>query len=446
MNQKVRGFVESGADTLLQMAHHALSIGFAYTKGKFLSTMIVPRFTVQGDTLMEMLPLDRCPRSRLVWGSVAENPNPQIGATVAPLIPGAATVRKTGGRDIALPSNPTPSIHPTSLLTPEDGLRVIGDPDAPVTLKVGGRVYWVRMESRMVGDNEEQNILVETLGRGESVWQPLVEEITRRVEAPNDFVKIYTNRGAFWDELNTVALRDPTTVVLDSPTTEEILADIDNFVANKSRYKRTGTPWRRGYLLTGIKGAGKTSLVLVMASHIRGNIYVINAEGLRDEDLIYLFAKVPANSIILLEDVDVIPGLTTARPGDDMPEGVDMIMESTSKVSLHTLLNLLDGFYARAGVFVVMTTNRPEVLDPTLLRKGRMDYPVEFSTMTRRQVVGLWELHYPTDQISQKLVEEVYSLNWVTSTLQGVLQRNPDDPVGAEAEIWRILQNPTDQE
>jgi len=106
---------------------------------------------------------------------------------------------------------------------------------------------------------------------------------------------------------------------------------------------------------------------------------------------------VPANSVLLFEDIDCMKG--------SQNRGSEMVGQSgptvTGKegtqngVTLSGLLNVLDGFYAPTGVLFVMTTNHVEKLDEALLRAGRIDYKLYLGKASDRQKVELYRRFFP---------------------------------------------------
>merc|ERR550519_40531 len=102
--------------------------------------------------------------------------------------------------------------------------------------------------------------------------------------------------------------RSSESVILDQDLSSELLKDGKNFLDSSDWYKETGIPYRRGYLLHGPPGCGKTSFAQVFAGALGMDICTLNLteKGLHDEELARRMQRAPNRSIMLLEDVDAI--------------------------------------------------------------------------------------------------------------------------------------------
>ena len=170
------------------------------------------------------------------------------------------------------------------------------------------------------------------------------------------------------------------------------MEDIAQFRKSKQRYQRLGIPYHRGYLFYGPPGTGKTSLVSALAAHVGLSIYTANLTEFTDRSLMSAVNQVPANSVLLFEDIDCMKS-SQARAE---PDGKDTKQNaSQTGVTLSGLLNVLDGFYAPIGVLFVMTTNHVEKLDQALLRPGRIDYRLYLGKASDRQKVELYRRFFP---------------------------------------------------
>ncbi len=155
---------------------------------------------------------------------------------------------------------------------------------------------------------------------------------------------------------------------------KEEVAEIIEFLKSPKRFTRLGGRIPRGVLLTGPPGCGKTLLAKAIAGEadvpffsISGSDFVemfvgVGASRVRD---LFKQAKESAPSIIFLDEIDAVG----RRRGSGFSTGGHDEREQT----LNAILVEMDGFSPADGVIVVAATNRPDVLDPALIRPGRFD-------------------------------------------------------------------------
>ncbi len=155
-------------------------------------------------------------------------------------------------------------------------------------------------------------------------------------------------------------------IVLPEKTLALIERNTLGFAREVERLARLGLSARKGVLLYGPPGTGKTLVVRWLAGALEGfTKLIVTAEhyGLLSESLAIARALEPA--LVVLEDIDLVGG---HRDGPWAASGG----------ILNTLLNEMDGFGPEARVLFVLTTNRPEVLEPALaMRPGRVDQAIE---------------------------------------------------------------------
>jgi len=153
----------------------------------------------------------------------------------------------------------------------------------------------------------------------------------------------------------------------------EELRELKDYLLDPERFRRLGATLPRGVLLVGPPGTGKTLLTKALAGEAGVPFQVVSAASLVEVYVgvgparvrqVFAEARKQAPSIILLDELDAI-GRTRARHA----AGGQEEREST----LNQLLLEMDGFDPSTGVLVVGATNRPDVLDPALLRPGRFD-------------------------------------------------------------------------
>ena len=168
---------------------------------------------------------------------------------------------------------------------------------------------------------------------------------------------------------------------------KENLMEIVDFLHNPQKYQAIGAKMPKGVLLVGPPGTGKTLLAKAVAGEagvpffsISGSDFVEMFVGMGANKVRDLFrqAKEKAPCIVFIDEIDTIG---KKRDGSGM--GGNDEREQT----LNQLLTEMDGFEASKGVVILAATNRPETLDPALLRPGRFDrrVPVELPDLRGRE-------------------------------------------------------------
>jgi len=159
-------------------------------------------------------------------------------------------------------------------------------------------------------------------------------------------------------------------VVMDANARRMVRSDFELFFEREDWFRQHNLPYRRGYLLWGAPGNGKTATIRVMAAHPYIQPYTLDLsdEEQKSNDVLRLFEKAAENTpaLVILEDLDRA-----------FPTEGKRTQERT--VSFQTLLNCLDGVGSQDGVIVVATANDPTCLDPAILKRpGRFDRVVQF--------------------------------------------------------------------
>ena len=170
---------------------------------------------------------------------------------------------------------------------------------------------------------------------------------------------------------------------------KELLKEIVDYLHNPGRYTEIGATIPKGALLVGPPGTGKTLLAKAVAGEanvpffsISGSEFVEMFVGMGAAKVRDLFkqANEKAPCIVFIDEIDTI-----GKKRDSGPMGGNDEREQT----LNQLLTEMDGFDARKGVIILAATNRPESLDPALLRPGRFDrrIPVELPDLQGREAI-----------------------------------------------------------
>jgi cell division protease FtsH len=174
------------------------------------------------------------------------------------------------------------------------------------------------------------------------------------------------------------------------------LTEIVDFLKNPDKYIRLGGRIPRGVLLSGQPGTGKTLLARAVAgeagvpffqmsaSEFVEMIVGVGASRVRD---LFAQAKTAAPAIIFIDELDAI-GRSRSAGGANISGGHD-----EREQTLNQILTEMDGFDPRIGVIVLGATNRPEILDPALLRPGRFDRRVVVSPPDRAGREAILRVH-----------------------------------------------------
>jgi chaperone BCS1 len=182
----------------------------------------------------------------------------------------------------------------------------------------------------------------------------------------------------------------------------------------------SGIPYRRGYLLHGPPGSGKTSFIQALAGSLSYDICLLNLSerGLADDKLFHLLSNVPERSFVLVEDVDAAFNKRVQTSEDGLVKfwnsrnpTLTSAHSYQSSVTFSGFLNALDGVASGEERIIFMTTNHVEKLDPALIRPGRVDISELINDASPKQARILFERFYGEGErvagISNKEVEKI---------------------------------------
>lgn len=243
---------------------------------------------------------------------------------------------------------------------------------------------WVWRETLQFSSAYRESFTFQTLWGGRKLFQQLLEDAHAFAGNKNaDTVEVWTPDGKEWRLADRKLTRSVSSLCL----TDEvfgIFADARRFLSERKWYAELGIPYRRGYLLHGPPGNGKSSVAHALASELGVGINVVNLSSFgSDQSLTESLGSVPPANILLLEDIDAA---WNGREG-----------AKTNGLSFSGLLNALDGVVARDGQIVVMTTNHVKKLDPALVRPGRADVTYEVGNATVDQAAAMFLRFFPDE-------------------------------------------------
>ncbi|ESO07531.1 hypothetical protein HELRODRAFT_75858 [Helobdella robusta] len=244
-----------------------------------------------------------------------------------------------------------------------------------------------------------ESVILTTFGKKQKLFEDILHNARQSALLMQEGKTImYTPAASEWRPFGHPRKRRPlSSVVLDKKLAEYIECDIKDFLKNQSWYTERGIPYRRGYLLHGPPGCGKSSFITALAGELEFGICLLNLNqtGLSDDRLNHLLSVAPQQSIILLEDVDAAfasRDLTKENPG---------VYQGMGKLTFSGLLNALDGVASSEGRIIFMTTNYPERLDKALVRPGRVDVKLLIDYCSDYQLQQMFLKFYPHCNIQQ---------------------------------------------
>ncbi|ESR51315.1 hypothetical protein CICLE_v10031756mg [Citrus x clementina] len=217
-----------------------------------------------------------------------------------------------------------------------------------------------------------------------NIYLPYVMEKSNAIKEQNKVVKLYavghfggdSDRGGAWGSTNLDHPATFDTIAMDPSMKQASIDDLDRFVKRRNFYRRVGKVWKRGYLLFGPPGTGKSSLIAAMANYLKFNIYDMELTSVYcNSELRRRLVSTSNRSILVIEDIDCSVKLQDRQNGECVEQS------EYSKLTLSGLLNFIDGLWSSCGDerIIVFTTNHKNRLDPALLRPGRMDMHIHMS-------------------------------------------------------------------
>ena len=253
--------------------------------------------------------------------------------------------------------------------------KEIGDPivgDGPPTIY--NELY--------ISSNKDMSILIDFIRSSIQFHRSVYLDY----KSKNDTIITWLYDEGYWDKLNRHISRPLKTIYIESEKKDKICDDIKQFLneKNKERYSELGIRYKRNYLFEGHPGTGKTSFAFALACKFKMDIGIINFDAkLTDAAFIRALRNMPDKTILILEDIDAI--FCGRKKGD----------EYKNMVTFSGLLNALDGIFYKPGLITIMTTNYINRLDQALKRPGRIDYIVNFTYATKKEIQMMYNKFYP---------------------------------------------------
>jgi cell division protease FtsH len=223
-----------------------------------------------------------------------------------------------------------------------------------------------------------------------AIWMFVLRRVATRQGLGGGFLEIGKSKAKVYMETDTKVTFDDVAGVDEA---KEELREVVNFLKDPQQYGRLGAHVPKGVLLVGPPGTGKTLLARAVAGEaavpffsINGSEFVemfvgVGAARVRD---LFEQARLKAPAIIFIDELDALGRARGAYSlgGHDEKEQ-----------TLNQLLAELDGFDPSSGLVLLAATNRPEILDPALLRAGRFDRQVLVDRPDKTGRVQILQVH-----------------------------------------------------
>jgi cell division protease FtsH len=222
------------------------------------------------------------------------------------------------------------------------------------------------------------------------VWFFVVRRMANQQGLGSGFMAVGRSKAKVYVETDTKVTFDDVAGVDEA---KDELKEVVAFLKNPGEYGRLGARVPKGILLVGPPGTGKTLLARAVAGEagvpffsINGSEFVemfvgVGAARVRD---LFEQARAKAPAIVFIDELDALGRARGAFPGAGLDE---------KEQTLNQLLSELDGFDTRTGLILLAATNRPEILDPALLRAGRFDRQVLVDRPDKQGRIEILQVH-----------------------------------------------------
>lgn len=278
-----------------------------------------------------------------------------------------------------------------------------------------------------------ESVTFTALGTDRKIFFNILEEARElALQQEEGKTVMYTAVGSEWRPFGYPRRRRPlNSVVLEQGLADRIVRDIREFIDNPKWYTDRGIPYRRGYLLYGPPGCGKSSFITALAGELQHSICLLSLtdSSLSDDRLNHLLSVAPQQSLVLLEDVDA------AFLSRDLAAENPVKYQGLGRLTFSGLLNALDGVASTEARIVFMTTNHVDRLDPALIRPGRVDLKEYVGHCSRWQLTQMFQRFYPgqAPSLAESFADRALQATTQISPaqVQGYFMLYKNDPEGA---------------
>lgn len=274
----------------------------------------------------------------------------------------------------------------------KDGGKLIGEKRVHnLALGLGWHVFFhnfrlfVALKRRVEGNSTElvEDIIVHSLGRSHKPLISLINHVTPKDE---DGILRFKLSTEGWKKSGVIKSGSLDSLALNDDVRNYFRSEIEFYLSNRDSFYEIGLPWKLTFMLHGLPGTGKTSIIRAIAYEYGFNVCTVDLSMCSADSLQQAVDSLPPRSILLIEDCDGLSATRARKVQASAKKQVDKnvlpVLQEESlldalSVSLSGFLNVLDGISALDDVVVFMTTNYIERIDSAILRKGRTDHVIE---------------------------------------------------------------------
>ena len=251
------------------------------------------------------------------------------------------------------------------------------------------------------------------------------ERVTKTREKTNDTIRVFYYKD-YWNLFSKIPKRPIDTLYLKENERGKLINSIKIFFSDEEKrdYLSFGIPYKQVVFLHGVPGSGKTTTINTISSYFNCDIHIIPlSTDMDDSSLVEAFGSINTEcsrdneeerrKIIVIEDIDCI--FEDRKEGDHLK----------NKLTLHGLLNCMDGFTCIEGALIFITANKPETLDNAMIRSCRIDIKVSIGYADKYQTECMYKRFLP-NQIDKfdKFYSKISHKKYTTAMLQELLFYN----------------------
>jgi SpoVK/Ycf46/Vps4 family AAA+-type ATPase len=230
-----------------------------------------------------------------------------------------------------------------------------------------------------------------------------------------------TKDGNGWEGKNIVLNKTVDNIFYNGTIKEDIIECMDKFVKSEEEYNEYGQCYKKGIVLRGKPGCGKTGLTFALSKKYNYSIYCLDLNVISDPSKLRRATEyIPPRSIILCDDFDTHKSTHSRKNKKELEDKcgntddlVDLIAcsEYASKdknAMLGALLEAFDGYNSLYGCIVILTTNHFDHLDPALVRPGRFDNHYDIDIPDTHTICKIISYFYKMDMNELEPIFEGY--------------------------------------